>query len=153
MITPRIGIGALVAIILAAGLFSAGMHYERNRLTVKHQAETIKLQEAALKQAREAREKESTWKQQWEVARNEATKRQQVIQADAAAARRTADSLRDQLAANRRAMSTATADAVRNYAATLSDIFEDCSGKYLEMAKAADGHASDVETLIESRPK
>jgi hypothetical protein len=47
---------------------------------------------------------------------------------------------------------TATVEALRASTATLATVFQDCAGQYRSLAKAADGHASDVQTLIDAWP-
>jgi hypothetical protein len=73
--------------------------------------------------------------------------------------KRDADSLRDQLDGLRGDLATvpdrirnATREAVDQYATTASLVFDQCSRRYSEMAGAAQGHASDVQTLMDAWP-
>ena len=74
--------------------------------------------------------------------------------------KRDADSLRDELDGLRGDLATvpdrirrATRDAVDQYASTASVVFDQCSRRYSEVAGAATGHASDVETLRAAWPR
>lgn len=53
-------------------------------------------------------------------------------------------SLRDQTARDRVRMSNATKQAVIDYAATASQLLDQCSREYQELADKADGHAIDA---------
>jgi len=77
----------------------------------------------------------------------------------AAARRDSADSyarylgLHDDLAAAKLLLSTASADAVRKYADASGVVFDQCVGRYREVAQSAQGHASDTMTLQDAWPK
>jgi hypothetical protein len=142
---------ALVAVAAAFGgwCYVHGMQHTQaawDAATVAQQADAMKAEKAS-------RAKESQLKQQVIEAQNAAQERNKENQVAIAAARAQSDSLRDQLAATRTKLSTASADAVRQYAATVSDILSDCAAKYQSMAEAADGHAGDVMLLQEAWPK
>lgn len=77
----------------------------------------------------------------------------------AAQNKRDADGLRGELDGLRGDLATvpdrirgATRDAVDQYAATASVVFDQCVRRYSEMAGAAQGHASDVQTLMDAWP-
>ena len=72
--------------------------------------------------------------------------------AAADSARRAADSLRGDLASVPDRIRGATRDAVDQYAATASVVFDQCVRRYSEVAGAAQGHAADVETLRDAWP-
>ena len=71
----------------------------------------------------------------------------------AAAARRESDGLRAQLAEARLRMSSSTCASVREHAGALATVFEQCSGAVEDLARAADGHATDARTLIRAWPR
>jgi hypothetical protein len=48
---------------------------------------------------------------------------------------------------------TDTADANRKYTAALAAVLTECTGAYREMARTADGHALDAQTLSNAWPK
>lgn len=73
--------------------------------------------------------------------------------------KRDADGLRDELDGLRGDLATvpdrirnASREAVDQYANTASLVFDQCSRRYSEMAGAAQGHASDVQTLMDAWP-
>lgn len=53
----------------------------------------------------------------------------------------------DQLNAN----SALSANDRAEYTASISELFKECSSAYIEMARAADGHASDIRLLQDAR--
>lgn len=100
-----------------------------------------------------ARGAETTFNRRIEEARNAATTREIALRRDAAAARAESDGLRGQLTDAARRIAQAPEPAVREYAATVSELFGECSRRYIEVADKAAGHASDVRTLIEAWPR
>jgi len=77
-----------------------------------------------------------------------------VLQARAAAQLRAErDGLRNDLATTRVHLRDAPVAAVRQYAAAAADIFEQCAGRYSDLASEADGHASDSLKLQQAWPK
>lgn len=63
------------------------------------------------------------------------------------------DGLRGDLASVPERITSATREAVDQYATTATVVFDQCSRRYSEVAQAATGHASDVKTLMEAWPK
>lgn len=109
--------------------------------------------EATTKAVKAAMEKTQVDQKRKDDALIEANKRAQYNAAAADSARRAAVSLRDELAAARASLSSATVDAARNYAATLSDVFGQCVDEYRGLAEKATGHASDSLTYQNAWPK
>ena len=72
--------------------------------------------------------------------------------AAAAGAATESDSLRAQLAEARVQLSSAACSAVRTYADTLNQLFDQCQGRLAALARAADGHAADTRTLMDAWP-
>jgi hypothetical protein len=73
--------------------------------------------------------------------------------AAAAAARRERDGLRDDLAASRVAIANASIGSLRDHASALTTVFEQCAGQLEEMARIADGHATDTVMLLDAWPR
>lgn len=80
-------------------------------------------------------------------------------EARAAQNKRDADRLRDELAGLRGDLAevpdrirSASREAVDQYAAAATVVFDHCARRYSGMAEAAAGHASDVRTLIDAWP-
>ena len=81
-------------------------------------------------------------------------------EARAAQNKRDADRLRDELDGLRGDLAdvpdrirSATREAVDQYAAAATVVFDHCARRYSDMAQAAAGHASDVQTLMDAWPK
>jgi hypothetical protein len=83
---------------------------------------------------------------------NEANKIAQANAKSAASARSELDRLRRQLASSND-LSAATCASTRQYATTLATVFGECSTRLTEVAKDADGHATDSRTLEKAWPK
>jgi predicted translin family RNA/ssDNA-binding protein len=71
-----------------------------------------------------------------------------LARADAATGR-----VSDLLSEAQRRLATAPVEAVRDYATTANAVFGECVKEYRAMGAAAQGHANDVQTLIEAWPK
>lgn len=100
-----------------------------------------------------ARLKERAMSKQVEEARNAATKRETKLRNDATTARKSADGLRDELADIRRQLPDLAADAARQRADTLAQLFRACAAAFGDVAEDADRIASERQTLIEAWPK
>lgn len=109
--------------------------------------------DAALKAQEAAKAKTKELQRQKDEAINDATKRAQRNAAAATAARADADGLRDQLAAARRELPNTSCAAARNYAATLSDVFGNCTRVLERISAEADGHASDSLMYQQAWPR
>ena len=73
--------------------------------------------------------------------------------ANAAAARTERDGLRAQLAATTVQLPSASCASVRDYATTITGLFDQCAGAFEGMAGKAQGHAADARLMLESWPK
>ncbi|WP_287918716.1 hypothetical protein [Comamonas sp.] len=70
----------------------------------------------------------------------------------AAVATRNVGRLREQLSEADRRIATASAAAVRDYAATANQLLGQCSQRYTELAAKADGHALDARVCRAAWP-
>lgn len=86
-------------------------------------------------------------------AQNAAQARTKVLQVAIASARSESDGLRNDLATTRAKLSSASADAVREYANAASVILDQCQREYQDVAAKADGHASDTLMLQQAWPQ
>ena len=86
------------------------------------------------------------------AAQNAAASRISQLRLDAAGARATADGLRTSIST---ALSRADNDlaACTDTANTIGKLLDQCGTAYQELGAVADGHASDVKTLIDAWPK
>lgn len=73
--------------------------------------------------------------------------------ANAVAARSERDGLRAQLEAATVQLSSASCPSIRQYATTLTGLFDQCAGAYQDMAGQAAGHAADSRLMLESWPQ
>ena len=115
-------------------------------------AQSVYTQKALIAtQAARAREAEHQTKLQ--EAQNEARTREIALTAAADSARTERDGLRNELAFISDRLSRASADSLRKYAATANAVLAECTTRYSELAKKADGHASDTLMLTQGWPK
>ena len=73
--------------------------------------------------------------------------------ANAAVLRTERDGLRAQLAATTVQLPSASCTSVRDYATTLTGLFDQCAGAFEGMAREASGHAADSRLMQEAWPK
>jgi hypothetical protein len=139
--------GLIAALVLSYGLWS------RHMQGIGYDKATAEYTAAALVASEAARAKESAWQAQLQKAQNEATKRQKTLAADAAALRAERNGLRDQLETAGRQLPGASCGSVREYAATLNAVFDQCSGAIEGLAGKAGGHAADSLMLEQAWPK
>lgn len=99
-----------------------------------------------------ARADERAVNKTYQEALNAARTREDVLRRDARAARAESDSLRAQLSDAARRIADAPPASVAEYAVTVGELLSVCSRERTFFAEKADGHASDVRTLIEAWP-
>lgn len=90
------------------------------------------------------------------AAESAAKDREQRLVADAGRARAELGRLRDAVASYTAPRLAAGAAAIApglDAADPFAELFLQCTSRYAEVARAADGHASDVQTLIDAWPK
>ena len=152
MISPTIIKALLIAAVAVALGFAWNgfIKHEQNIGYQKAVAEyNVKL--LAAKEASDKREKELTT--QVQEAQANGLKREETIKALAAAVGKSSDSLRNTANAIRLGLPHATVEAARTAADAFAAVFTDCQRRYVDVARAADGHASDVRTLEEAWPQ
>lgn len=136
---------------VALVLFCVGMlHSAEKRGYAKAQAEYT---QKALVAEEAARKRERELQTQLEVAENEARKREADLTFAADNARTERDGLRRDLATISDRLSRASANSLRQYAATANAVLQECTDRYTELARKADGHASDALMLAQGWPK
>lgn len=144
---------AIAVVLILGAVFAAGDSRGSAAVQAEWDKATSKqlLQVAAAELA--SRNKEQSMQQQLNEAQNAATERENKLRADYAAANAAALGLRDTVAAIRGRVSSASPEACRATADVALAVFGQCASRLGELAQAADGHASDVETLTEAWPK
>lgn len=146
ILDPRAWIAA-VALCVA----SVGIGYWRGNVAGRASVQA-KWDAADLMWQAENRKQEQVYAKAIEKAIAERDAKLKTIQSDAAAARAAAGSLRDQLAEARRGLAAHTPAAVFDYATTATDVLDECTGRYSEVAEKADGHAADAAALMRAWP-
>lgn len=81
---------------------------------------------------------------QYAKALNDAIARNTALEASATRAAAVTRGLRKALDTANARLAEATESAAREYAATVGELFGHCSARYTELARKADGHASDA---------
>ena len=117
-----------------------------DRATAEYNVKLVAAEEAA-------RLKESAWKDQIKGAQDEAAQLRKDKVAAAAANSVVVGRLRNQLTNLSNGLSTASITACRARAATLADVFGQCTERLVEMGKAADGQYIDAVSCRGEWPK
>lgn len=118
---------------------------EIEQLTDKHEAQTRAAAELAKKSYEAVTNK-------YQGALNESKVRESALLRDLDVAHSESYGLRNQLSEAARRIATAPTNSVAEYATTTGELLAECSRSYQELAGKADGHASDVKTLIGTWP-
>lgn len=143
----------LIACAISAALAAAGTWALED---ARHRAELgeIRLEQstAALHAQTQARAAEQSITSKYQEALNAAQTRTAQLRTDADSARAESDRLREQAASAARKLAQAPGLAVLEYALAVNQLFDNCQREYQGLAAVADGHASDVRTLIDAWP-
>lgn len=154
ILDPRIWLALLISCALSGGFgYWRGDVAGHKAIQAKWDAAKIVQMEAARAAEATNRATESRLKTQVIEAQNANQDRINKISADAAAARTQSDGLRRDIAAVRSVLPSLAADAVRQYAATATDVLGECADRYTDMAAKAQGHASDSLMYQQAWPK
>jgi malate/lactate dehydrogenase len=143
----------LLAIAISATVSGFGVwRYQSHKYEV--QIAEIRLEQAQDMAAASARALEdfTAMQRTKDDAITQAEHRAQTNAKAAARAAAGADRLRSDLAKANARISTATREAVNQYAATIGDVFGQCVEEYRALGEKATGHASDVRLMIDSWP-
>lgn len=148
----HIAVGMLLALV-TAGLTAAYIR-GKNVVQAKWDAERLLLENKALEQG--ITNAKVTVRRMENIAQSEAERAGKLRQLEitASKSRDELERLRDTIAAMSSSPSpgnTCTAETER--ANTASTLLATCSERYSELARKADGHAADAETLVNSWPK
>lgn len=142
------------AAMLGAAIAAAGVYKVQDwRYTGQIEAIKAAQAEAINTATREARATESRRFSTLQEAQNAAQTRAQVARRDADRARSELDRLRNTLSSTRGGVPGESVAACAVRADAASDVLAQCATAYLDLAGAADRHASDARTLIEAWPK
>lgn len=144
---------ALLMIATAAGSGLAAWKYQEARY--KSEIYKIREENTAEKLAAGSKAMQEYFELQRikDAAIERAKIREQTSARAAADAAAHADKLRKQLTAANARITTATREAVNQYATTLGDVFGQCVQEYRSVAEKATGHASDVQLMLDAWPR
>jgi hypothetical protein len=146
---------AAEAVVIAAAL--AACAYQFHEYSMRQQQIGYSRAQAEFAAAEQVRERaqaqiDAANNQRVQDAQNKANDREQVQRTLNAAVGVSADRLRNAIDQVRGSSNSATVEALRASTAALATVFQDCAGRYRSLATAADGHASDVQTLNDAWP-
>lgn len=137
----------LLAVFVAGGM--AAHKYDTGQFALKEAARIEVTREAE----RINRVAELNHSQTVIKASNDSRIRETKARSDAAGAMSERARLRDEINAIRANMPGLSADACRERASAVSELFDQCVGAYQSLAGKADRHASDTLTLEQAWPK
>lgn len=144
----------LIVTAVVCGISVAGVSayaYNKGKQSGMHEVQTLWQSEKATLFSL-LRATEQRMETQQLRAREHAQLREKAFMEDLLAARATSDRLRQQLTNAYAHIPEAPRASVDEYAVTVSQLFEQCTENYRDMAAKADGHANDVRLLQESWP-
>ena len=144
----NLAVGALLAVGVLLALQTWRLHTEQ--LAHARAVAEIATERTASETAARAAEKVNNTK--YQEALNAARTREVLLRTEIDSLRRASDELREQNTYAARQLASAPPAAILEYAAAVGAVFDDCRAKYASVAAAADGHASDVRTLIDAWP-
>ena len=146
--------GTHIAAALVAGALAFGAAWQAQSWRYGEQIATIKQQhtDAALSSARNALKLTEHYRENADAAVRKAEARAAQNKRDADRLRTELDGLRGDLADVPERIRNASREAVDQYAAAATVVFGECAARYSELAGAATGHASDVQTMMDAWP-
>lgn len=147
--------GTHIAAAAVAGVLAFGAAWQVQAWRYDAQIEGIQAQHATALASANQKALDDTIKMQRtkDDAIKAAEQRAKTQAANAAVLRTERDGLRAQLAATAVQLPSASCASVRDYATTLTGLFDQCAGAYQDMAGKAQGHASTVRLMLESWPQ
>jgi hypothetical protein len=148
------GLYTYAATAIAAGALAFGGAWQTQAWRYEKQIAGIEAQhsEAIAASAKSALRLTEIYRENADAALRKAESRAAQNKRDTDGLRGELDGLRGDLATVPDRILGATRDAVDQYAATASVVFDQCVRRYSEVAGAAQGHAADVETLRDAWP-
>ncbi len=146
--------GAFLAGATAGGSAAWGMRSIRvDKAEAAHSRYAAEVEKNAAESRRLALDKERFWTKGMDDAESMARTKVEKARADRSAADRVAGELRDTVATLRGYLAEASREAAVAAAATCGKLLDACATEYRSVGEAAQGHAIDVETLIQAWPK
>ena len=149
MIYTHVAAALVAAFVAAAGAWQT-QNWRYGQIIA---IEKTKHAESVAEAEKTARLVEQTMTAKLQEAQRAAQTREISLRRDIDAARRESDGLRGELAKSRTELSYASESSVRQRAAALTDVFDQCARTVEDLAAKADRHASDALMLLNAWPK
>ena len=150
--TAALIVSAVLGALLAWFVMDSRHAAEVTRLQLDHQTALTKEVKAYGKALEAVHADAVRMQKEKDDAIARATQRAQANAVAAAAAAAELGRVRNDLSEAKRRLADAPVEALREYAATVGDLYGECEAELTETARAATGHASDVVLLSESWP-
>lgn len=145
-------INATAAKVLAlVSAFMAGAAVNGWRVKAHYQAEIAAIEQERQSERNEAERKTRLIANQYTEALNNARARETDLRLSVDGARTELDRLRIAIKKRSASVAASPASAV-DYSIASSELLAECAGEYQALAGKADGHASDLKTMIEAWP-
>jgi hypothetical protein len=141
---------SIMAIFIVLFCVASALYVQRG-----HRINEIKAEAVEARVQFEARQREIESKNYERVinAVNQAEIQTRVNEQHAISANVANDSLRDTIGQLQREVSQVSAEAAAKYTQTFGDVLGECTAKYIDLARKADGHARDSEMIYKAWPK
>lgn len=149
----------LVAIVAMLSATSCKLKWDNGQLSIeveKHATHIAQLETSIANTSAEAARHSADLERTARAAEKAAAVRQAALRRDAESARTELDGLRVALSAYTKPRLTASSASIApglDYTDPVPELFLQCAGRYVDLAAKADGHASDVKTLMDAWPK
>lgn len=143
-----------IAAAAIAGVLAFGAAWQVQGMRYGEQIADLKLEhaEAVASSAKSALKLTEHYRENADAAVKKAEARAAQNKRDADRLRTELDGLRGDLADVPERIRSASREAVDQYAATATVVFGECAARYSDMAEKAQGHASDVRTMMDAWP-
>ena len=141
---------AVKGLVLIAA-FMVGAVVNGWRVKAHYQSEIAAIQAERQSERNEAERKTRLIANQYTEALNNARKRETDLRLSVDGARNELDRLRVTIKTRSAAVAASPASAV-DYSLASADVFGECAAELTALAGKADGHASDIRTMIEAWP-
>ena len=141
---------AVKGLVLIAA-FMVGAVVNGWRVKAHYQSEIAAIQAERQSERNEAERKTRLIANQYTEALNNARKRETDLRLSVDGARTELDRLRIAIKKRSAAVAASPASAV-DYSLAVSELFAECAGEYQALAGKADGHVTDLTTMIQAWP-
>lgn len=155
-LTPK---WVLVAIVAMLSATSCKLKWDNGQLSIeieKGKTHVALLERNISETTASAAKQAASLEKSAREAEKTAAVRQAALRRDAESARTELDGLRVALSAYTKPRLTASSASIApglDYTDPVPELFLQCAGRYVDLAAKADGHASDVKTLMDAWPK